>query len=312
MKKVLVTINVRDHTREELRSLRGYEFFFREEIDNYEEILKECDIIIGSPNQEEVRKAVRLQWIQLPSAGAEGYGWLDEGILLTNAYGAYGHGIGEFMMAEVLMFMKKLPQYLTHQKNHYWKALNSLTKIEDSVVVSVGMGAIGTRFLEIAHAMGAHCYGVRRTLHDKPDIVEGLYTPADMKEILSKADVVALSMPHTSETRGMFNKEVLSQIKPGAILLNVGRGSAIVTDDLVELIRQGHFSAVMLDVTDPEPLPADHPLWDLDNVFITPHTSGRYTSDVNYQHVIDVIKENLLRADQGRPVLHAVDRNRGY
>ncbi len=312
MKKVLVTISVKDHTREEMKSLEGYEFFFRDEIDDYEEILKECDIIIGSPDQDTVRKAVNLKWIQLPSAGAESYGWLDEGILLTNAYGAYGRGISEFMMAEVLMFMKKLPQYLSQQKEHCWKALDGLTKIEDSVVVSVGMGAIGTRFLAIAHAMGGRCYGVRRSVHDKPDFVEGLYTPDNMKEILQKADVVALSMPHTAETRGMFNGEVLSWIKPGAILLNVGRGSAIVTDDLVELVRQGHFGAVMLDVTDPEPLPKDHPLWDLDNVFITPHTSGRYSSDVNYQHVIDVIMENLIRVRDGKSVLHAVDRKRGY
>ncbi len=312
MKKVLVDIKVKEHTKKELKSIRGYEFFFRDEIDNYEEVLRDCEILIGSPDRETVRKAVNLQWIQLPSAGAEGYGWLDEKILLTNAYGAYGRGISEFMLAEVLMFMKKLPQYLSQQQEHYWKALDGLTKMEDSVVVSVGMGSIGTRFLELAHALGAHCFGVRRTVHDKPAFVEGLCTPTEMKEILGKADVVALSMPHTPETKGMFNREVLSWIKPGAILLNVGRGSAIVTADLVELVRQGHFGAVMLDVTDPEPLPEDHPLWDLENVFITPHTSGRYSSDVNYQHVIDVIIENLVRAQAGKPVLHAVDRNRGY
>ncbi|MBQ1515843.1 MAG: D-2-hydroxyacid dehydrogenase, partial [Lachnospiraceae bacterium] len=120
------------------------------------------------------------------------------------------------------------------------------------------------------------------------------------------------SLPETGETEGMFDYERLKKIRPGAILVNVGRGTAIVTDDLVRAAGEGHFAGVCLDVTDPEPLPADHPLWDIEHVYITPHVSGRFNAPVTYEIVLDIFAENLRRYLAGEPLVNRVDRGIGY
>ena len=133
-----------------------------------------------------------------------------------------------------------------------------------------------------------------------------------MNELLADADVVALSLPSTDETAGLFDYERLCTIKKGAILINVGRGDAIVTDALVEAVKEGHFKAVCLDTMAPEPLPEGHPLWTLPNVYITPHVSGGFRAGVNYENVIAVVRENLRRVARNEAPLHVVDRNLGY
>ena len=154
-------------------------------------------------------------------------------------------------------------------------------------MLSVGMGAIGTSYLKKAAALGATCYGVRRTLHDQPDFVEQLVTPEGMDDLLPMMDVVALSLPGTAAVDGMFDERRLRLMKPTAILVNVGRGNSVVTEDLIRVMNSGHLKAACLDVMDPEPLPKDHPLWMTSRVYITPHISGGYRAGVNYDRVID-------------------------
>ncbi|MBR3356565.1 MAG: hypothetical protein IKG46_01870 [Solobacterium sp.] len=205
-----------------------------------------------------------------------------------------------------------MPEYLSIQKEQRWELLDQITRFEGARTLSVGMGMIGSSFLRKANALGAVCYGVRRTVHDQPDYVEQLVIPNEMDAILPEMDVVALSLPGTPETKGMFDRKRLEKMKSTAILLNVGRGNSIVTEDLLSVMANGHLKAACLDVMDPEPLPEGHPLWSAERVYITPHISGGYRSGVNYSLVIDVVIQNLLLVLEGKPPVHTVDRRLGY
>ena len=277
--------------------------------------LRDAELILGNLPPERLAVCEQLRWLQLDSAGANTYGpesGLAPDVVLTNASGAYGTAISEHMIGCVLMVMKNLANYMPLQERREFRNLGGVKTVEGCKVVSVGMGDIGSSFARKMHALGATVYGVRRSVHEKPDYIEQMYTPADMDRILSEVDVVGLSLPETGETAGLFDYARLKKIRPGAILVNVGRGSAIVTDDLARAAAEGHFAGVCLDVTDPEPLPADHPLWDMEHVYITPHISGRFNAPLTYERVLDIFDGNLRRYLAGEPLEHVVDRGIGY
>ncbi|MBQ1468751.1 MAG: D-2-hydroxyacid dehydrogenase [Solobacterium sp.] len=313
MKNVIVIGRVNESTVNDFSQLKDYHFqYFKNFREIPEEVLAEGEILIGIPLPEYTAKMPKLEWVQLFSAGANRATWLPENVLLTNAYGAYGPAIAEYLTANTLSILQLMPVYQTHQKYHEWEKLGEAKLVSEIKVLSVGMGSIGSAYLERMHALGAECYGVRRTVHEKPDYLAGLYTTGEIDTIIGECDVVALTMPETPETIGMFNEERMRKMKPGAILLNIGRGTAIVTDDLVKLANEKWFRGVVLDVTDPEPLPKNHPLWNCPNVYITPHISGRYISGNNYNRVLSVIYKNLVHYAKGEPMEHVVDKKLGY
>ena len=276
------------------------------------EALEEAEFFAGSITREICAKMPKLRFVQLFSAGANNYTWLPEHIVLANAFGAYGESIAEHMITTTLMAMKRMPEYLCLQKEQDWELLDQIIRFAGSKILSVGMGAIGGAYLRKANALGAVCYGVRRTVHDKPDYVEKLVTVEEMDALLPEMDVVALSLPGTADVKGMFDRRRLSLMKDSAILLNVGRGNSIVTEDLLAVMAEGHLKAACLDVMDPEPLPAGHPLWTAPRVYITPHISGGYRSGVNYSQVIDVAVKNLSLVLDGKEPVHTVNRTLGY
>ncbi len=276
------------------------------------EVLRETEIFVGLPNPELARQMPRLRFVQLYSAGANGYSWLPKEVTLANAYGAYGESIAEHMLTTTLMAMKRMPEYLQGQDRQDWTLLDDILRFAGSKVLSVGMGAIGTAYLRKAAALGAECWGVRRTLHDKPEFLRELVTPEGMDALLPEMDVVALSLPGTNDVEGMFDERRLRLMKKSAILVNVGRGNCVVTEDLLRVMESGHLRAACLDVMDPEPLPKGHPLWTAPRVWITPHISGGYRAGVNYESVIDAVIRNLTLVLEGQPPVHTVDRALGY
>jgi phosphoglycerate dehydrogenase-like enzyme len=216
------------------------------------------------------------------------------------------------MLTTTLMAVKRMPEYLDNQHLQKWELLNDIYMFEGLKVLSVGMGAIGTSYARKANALGATCYGVRRTIHDKPDFVEKLVTPEGMDELLPEMDIVALSMPGTDEVKGMFDERRLRLMKKTAIIANVGRGNSIVTEDLIKVMNEGHLKAACLDVMVPEPLPKDHPLWTTPRVYLTPHISGGYRAGVNYESVTNTVIKNLTLVLNGEPPIHIVNRELGY
>lgn len=323
IERVLVTIPVDDAQREKLEAVAPKaEYSYYPAIDIQAthnpllnaEIVESADVILGDVPAEMLQNSDRLKFIQLDSAGVNSYidGVLKEGTVLTNATGAYGHGISETMVAMTLLLMKKLHIYQKQQEAHLWKCAGPVTSLADAVVVSVGMGNIGGEYLKKCKKLGSYTIGVRRTSDEKPDWLDELHLVGQLDELLTRADVIALNMPDTPKTRKMFNRERLSQMKPGAILVNAGRGTAVDTEALCELLMDGRIGGAALDVTDPEPLPEDHPLWDAPNAIITPHVTGGYTLKRTLDNIVELAITNYQNFITGMPMVNLVDFAEGY
>lgn len=313
LKKVIITGHHTEENIKRFQSIPGCEIVFAEKIgDIPEEAFADTEMLVGFPSKDVIAKMPKLRFIQLFSAGANGYEWLPEEITLANAYGAYGDTIAEHMLTTTLMAVKRMPEYVKNQQDQKWELLHDISLFEGLKVLSVGMGAIGTSYARKANALGAICYGVRRTIHDQPEFVQKLVTPEGMDELLPEMDIVALSMPGTDEVGGMFDERRLRLMKKTAIIANVGRGNAIVTDDLIKVMNEGHLKAACLDVMTPEPLPQGHPLWTTPRVYLTPHISGGFRAGVNYERVVDTAIKNLTLVAQGEAPIHTVNRELGY
>lgn len=304
---------LKDETIEDFKTIENTHFYF---VDSIEELTKEeldsIEVLVGAPKKELIDKLPSLKLVQLFSAGANQFSWLDDSITLANAYGAYGKAISEHMLASTLMFQKNFPAYFKTQKEREWVRQDPVFVMSDATVLSVGAGAIGGEYLRLCKLLGAKTMGVRRSLHDKADYVDELYTMDSLDSLLPQADVIALSLPETSETIHLFNKDKFHLMKKSAILINVGRGSALVESDLIQVLKEGYFQGVSLDVTEIEPLPKNNPLWNFPNVQITPHISGGYFSSANYSNVIAVVKDNIIRYVRGDKPVHIVDKKLGY
>lgn len=273
-------------------------------------------IILGEIPVAMLAHAGELEWLQLSMAGTDPYtldaSVLPAGVLLTNATGAFGLAIAEHMIGCLFMLQKKLHLYRDQMAEHLWINRGTVGQIEGSRVLVVGLGDLGCAFAEKMKALGCHVIGVRRTQAAKPSCVDECYVTAEIDRLLPTADVVALCLPGTSGTAGLFHRARLCAMKQGAILLNVGRGSAVDTDALAELLTAGHLGGAALDVTDPEPLPPTHPLWECENALITPHVAGKYYLPQTYRNIVAILEENLRRYAMGKPLMNVVDRKTGY
>nr|WP_122012425.1 D-2-hydroxyacid dehydrogenase [Maliibacterium massiliense] len=281
-----------------------------------QDMVREAEVIIGNPPAAYLAGAEKLRWLQLNSAGADAYikeGALPAGVALTNATGAYGLAISEHMLGMMLMLMKKLHLYHDNMKENRWRDEGMVRAIDQSTVLVVGMGDIGGAFAQRCKAMGAKTIGVRRAnLADKPDYIDELYLTEHLDALLPQADVVALSLPGTKATYKMFDRDRIARMKEGAILLNVGRGTVVDTDALCDALVNGHLAGAGIDVTDPEPLPAAHPLWQAPNCIITPHVSGGFHLQETYERILRIAADNMRRFQAEEPLQNQVDFATGY
>lgn len=276
--------------------------------------LAEYDALLGSFPPKTVKALPRLRWVQTPSAGVDHLrGAVEAGrTTLTNASGAFGVPIAEYMMTGLLMLYRRMPAYLKNQRAHIWRAEGTTRAIYGSVVTVVGMGDIGENFARRMHAMGARVRGVKRRPGDKPDYLEALYTSDALAEAVDGADTVALCLPATDETRGLIDEAILRRMKADAVLINAGRGATVDEDALIRALRDGHLSGAVLDVTNVEPLPEDSPLWAMENVIITPHVSGSNGDPICYNVIFEIFRDNLERFLTGAPLKNVVDVSAGY
>ncbi len=277
--------------------------------------VKDSEIIFGMVPRGVLKGAVSLKWMQCSFAGVDAYcdrSLYAAPVMLTNASGAYGITISEHMVAVLLMLMRRMPEYHEMQKRREWYCVGEIKSIMNSVITVVGIGDIGSNFAKRVKAMGAVVRGVRRSQGQKPDFVDAAYTVEHLDEAIDGADVVALCLPGTQETRRIFDRARLMKLKEGAILLNVGRGSAVDLTALDELLRSGRLGGAAIDVADPEPLPADHPLWSAPHALITPHISGNTSLPLTCDIIVDIFLDNLTRYVAGKPLAHTVDIDRGY
>lgn len=312
---ILVTLPVELRHRALLeRAAPNARFVYAEPGSETRADIERADILLGNVDPALLSPSDKLRWMQTGSAGVESYitGCLPKNALLTNATGAYGLAISEYMLAVWLELIKKLHLYRDTQSAGKWKSRGTVTSVYGSTVLTVGLGDIGSEFSKRAKALGATVIGVRRAGLDQPDFVDTLIHTDALDDYLPKADLVALTLPGTPETRGMFDAARFQKMKPGAVLVNVGRGTAVDTDALVDALKSGRLGGAALDVTEPEPLPADHPLWQLPNAIVTPHVSGGSHLHETHERLMRIVAENLAAFMSGAPLRNVVDFETGY
>lgn len=281
-----------------------------------EENIGEYDVILGNIKPDLLKKANKLKLLQLGSAGVDGY--TGEGVfanpetVLCNASGAYGLAISECLVAMHMCILKKLHHYRDNMKKHLWQDGGMVTSVLDSNVLVVGTGDIGNEYAKRMKAMGAHLFGVRRTNQQMPELYEKIYTVDELDDILPNMDAVALCLPGTDKTKGLMSKERLFKMKKGSILLNIGRGSAIDSEGLCEVLNSGHLLGAAIDVTDPEPLPAESPLWDCETLLITPHVTGGGHLAATTESIVRISSQNLGYIKAGKVPPRVVNIKEGY
>lgn len=275
-----------------------------------------AEVIFGWPDAQFVRRAKHLRWLHLPSAGANEYINPDmyanpEQIMLTNSTGVFGIPIAEHLMAMMCALAREIPLLVRNQDAHVWERINSQREIAGSTVGILGLGDIGGEFARRAKAMDCRVLAVKRTVCDKPDYVDELYFDgAGIDYVASQSDYLALCMPGTDSTRHILSRERIGMMKPSAIVLNIGRGQLIDQDALADALNSGRLGGAGLDVFSPEPLPAEHPLWDMKNVIITPHCSG--FSPKNGGRSMRIFTDNLRRYINGETLGNLVDFDAQY
>jgi phosphoglycerate dehydrogenase-like enzyme len=286
----------------------GLNFFEVRSLEELEARIGEADVLVvsGLWRNQLAEKAKRLRFIQSISAGVDQYGQdvlKAQGIRLASAQGANANAVSEHAISLILAIARRLPEARDNQQKHFWRPMQGdFAKREDELggktLLVVGIGRIGGRLARLAKAFDMKVVGLRRNPAAGAEGADEIHGMDKLHELLPEADYVALTCALTPETRGLINAEALSRMKPSAYLINVARGKVCDEAALTETLRAGRIAGAALDVTEEEPLPANSPLWDLPNVFITPHTGGetrRYEDAV-----LDLMQENLSRLYDGK------------
>ena len=295
------------------------EFVFEE--NETRDSITTAEVVIGEPEESELRKAENLHWIQLTWAGADKYTKMKifpETITLTNASGAFGKIISEYVIGNIIALYRGLPVYWKNKQECLWVQNRSSDTIYGKNVLILGTGDIGKNIAHRMQAFETHVTGIKRTAvseHSQQlkDFDE-VYDLTALDQQLQKADIVIGCLPGTPETKGILNYERLYSMKKDAILVNVGRGSLIPTEDLIRVLEEGHLKGTVLDVFETEPLPETSPLWNMENVLITPHIAGpSFGGNAEVQDMIwNICMENLERYLNGKELKNIVRLNEGY
>lgn len=297
MKKILVTMPFTDEHKtwfEEIAA--GCEVSYVPTAEVTAEDVQDVEVIVGNVKPALVQQAAGLKWIQLNSAGYDPYckpGIIGPDTILTCATGAYGLSVSEYMVAVSFMLARKMDLYMQNQGSRCWHPEGKVVSIWESTTLVVGLGDIGAEYAKRMKALGSHVIGVKRSLIDKPEYLDELHTMEELDTLLPRADFIAMILPSSPETHHLMDERRLSLIKPTAFLINAGRGDAIDGAALNLALREGKLGGCALDVTEPEPLPADDPLWDAPRTIITPHVAGNFYLQETVNRIVRIAGENL-------------------
>ena len=289
--------------------------------DNIEKELPEVEVAFTfSIRPEQLQFANRLRWVHSAAAAIHQFlypEFVNSDIVLTNARQVHGPVVAEHVIALIFAIAKRIPEDVRNQQKHVWGQEKLWLEgacpreVAGATLGLVGLGSIGSNLAMRATALGMNVIAVREHPdRPKPEFVHEVLPSIALNEMLSRADYVVLSPPLTPATHGMIGRDQLARMKPDGYLINVGRGPLIDEAALNHALRERKIGGAALDVFEKEPLPPDSPLWDLDNLLITPHTAGM-TAKLWERHYT-LFSENLRRYLAGQPLLGLVDKRRGY
>jgi phosphoglycerate dehydrogenase-like enzyme len=289
--------------------------------DNVEQHIADVEILFGiSLRPEQFLAAKKLRWIHSQAAAVHQLMFpelVNSDVIITNARDVHGPVVAEQVIAMMFALAKRIPAAVRFQQKHVWgqDALSSgrsrTRELAGATLGLVGLGSIGRNVAKYASALGMRVIAVREHPDkEKPQYVNAVLTKSKLQELLAQSDYVVLSAPITPETTGMIGRQQLATMKPEAFLLNVGRGPLIDEAALADVLREHKIGGAALDVFSQEPLPPDSPLWDLEDLLITPHTAG--ISERMWDRHYVLFSDNLRRYLSSQPLLGLVDKRRGY
>lgn len=265
----------------------------------------------GSALRESWSADTQVSWIHVASAGVEPLLFPElraAPVTLTNSRGVFDVAIAEFVLGAMLAFAKDLPTSLRLQAAHRWQHRETL-RLAGSRVLVIGAGSIGRAVARLAHACGCAVTGVARAARNDPDFEE-VVGFGELPTVLPAADYLVVAAPLTEQTRGMLGESAFARVRPGAVLVNVGRGPIVDERALLRALDDGRLRGAALDVFGAEPLPADHPFWDRPDVLVSAHMAGDF---VGFRDVlVDLFVANYRRWRAGQPLQNVVEKSRGY
>ena len=304
------------------------EFVHRTTYDHIEAYLRDADVVVSwSLNGDQVKAAPHLRWIHSTAAAIHQLlipEIINSSIVITNARSVHGPVVAEHVLALMFALAKRLPDAMRFQQCRHWgqeemSEQPPIRELRESTLGIIGVGQIGGNVARMASALGMRVSAVRANPAKGVDWVEPgdpmralhrVHGPKDMLRMLEDADFVVVSAPVTSSTSKVIDSNALSVMKPGAYLINVSRGALIDEAALAEALREKKIAGAALDVFEQEPLPPDSPLWDFDNVLITPHQAG--IAHKLWERQFKLFSDNLSRYLKGAPLIGVVDKKTGY
>ena len=282
--------------------------------------IRDAEILIAwSVRPEQIKAATRLRWVHSPAAAVHQLMFpelIESGIVLTNAREVHGPVVAEHVIALIFALAKKIPGSVELQRKHVWgqqllwDELPRVREVAGATLGLVGLGSIGRPLVKSAKALGMRVVAVREHPEKGSDGADLVFGPERVGELFRQSDYVVLAAPVTGNTKAIANAENLALMKPGACLINVGRGALVDEVALAAALRENRIGGAALDVFPKEPLAEDSPLWDLPNLLITPHTAA--LTDRLWERHYSLFSENLRRYLSGEPLLAVVDKRKGY
>jgi len=290
--------------------------------DDFARALPAADIVVAQDlSDAQLARAGRLRWLSSVAAGLDGIvtpALLARGVAITSASGVHGPNIAEHLLAMILMFTRGLPRLFRAQLARRWERnitsrSGGFAELTGQTLLIVGLGRIGEALAARARPFGVRLLAVKHdpaARHDAGVAVDEVLPLAALDDALGRADHVCVTLPLTPATHHLIDARRLARMRPGAYIYNVSRGAIIDEAALVEALRAGRLGGAGLDVYEEEPLPAQSPLWDLDNVILTPHVAG--VTPLYYERTAALFADNLDRFLAGRPLANRFDPARGY
>lgn len=263
------------------------------------DLVSDTEVIVGGNLEPDVLDAA--QNLQLFACSSAGVGHLDldtlreRGVTVTNASGVHGPNIAEHVLGWILMITRRLDVGIQRQERREWNHFQAFGELQGSRVCVVGLGAIGQAICERLEGFGVETVGVRYS-PEKGGPTDEVYGFEEIQEALVGVDYLVVACPLTDTTEGLIGDGEISTLPPDAVLVNVGRGPIVDTEALVSALRDNKLHAAAVDVTDPEPLPENHELWGLSNVYITPHNSGH--TPHYWERVADILVRNVAHVEE--------------
>lgn len=295
--------------------------------------IAEADAFFGKITPQLLARATRLRWVQSPTASLEHYLFpelVEHPCVLSNMRGLFSDVIADHVMGFVLCFARNLHLYFRQQQRGEWSPIGDKNYVvnfvaapgtilpmdrahqhlSDCTLGVVGVGQIGAEILRRAAAFRMKLLGVDPVCKPVDGVLDDVWNIERLPELLARCDYVVIAAPHTPETEKLFRRRLIQLMKRSAVLINIGRGAIIDLHDLTEALREGDIAGAALDVCEIEPLPSDHPLWQMPNVIITPHVAAA-SPHIAERH-LETLLENIRRFVRGEPPKTLVDKRKWY